>query len=148
VPVIGPVHNAAGYLLSEMLGCRVEYKEDVPPQVIPAGRTDLELDVEAVFKGEPIGRLKALVGAMKACHGRVAGDVNWSGILNLALDLRGQDIFLDMLDRPEDVRVLFGRLADVIDRFTAYVERETGTTSISVNRTVRHLRPPVFLHSE
>ena len=52
-PLIGPVHNAAGYLLSEMLGCRVEYKEDAPPQVVPAGRQDLELDVEAAFAGQP-----------------------------------------------------------------------------------------------
>jgi hypothetical protein len=37
LPVIGAVHNAAGYLLSEMLGCQVLYKEDSAPQVIPAG---------------------------------------------------------------------------------------------------------------
>jgi hypothetical protein len=146
--VLGPVHNAAGYLLSEMIGCRVEYKEDAPPQVIPAGREDLDLDAEAVFRSQAFGRLKGLAEALKRGHGRVTGDVNWGGILNLALDFRGQAIFLDMLDRPEDVRVFFGRLADIIERFTSYVEGETGTTSVSVNRTVRHLRPPVFLHSE
>ena len=32
LPVLGPVHLAAGYLLSEMLGCKVEYKDDKPPQ--------------------------------------------------------------------------------------------------------------------
>jgi len=148
LPVIGPVHNAAGYLLSEMLGCRIEYKEDVPPQVVPAGREDLELDVDAAFRSEAFGRLTRLVEALKRSHGRLAGDVNWGGVLNLALDLRGQAIFLDMLDCPEDVRVFFGRIAGVIDRFTAYVEGETGTTSVSVNRAVRLLRPPVFLHSE
>jgi hypothetical protein len=146
--VIGPVHNAAGYLLSEMIGCRVEYKEDAPPQVIPAGREGLELDVEAAFRSEPFRRLEGLVASLRRGHGRVAGDVNWGGILNLAMDLRGQDVFLDMLDRPEDARLFFGRIAEVIDRFTAYVEGETGSTSVSVNRTVRHLRPPVFLHSE
>jgi hypothetical protein len=146
--VIGPVHNAAGYLLSEMIGCRVEYKEDAPPQVIPAGRADLELDVEAVFAGQPFLRLRRLVEALKRTHGPVVGDVNWGGILNLALDRRGQDIFLDMVDRPEEVRTFFARIAEVIDRFTSYLARETGTTSISVNRTVRHLRPSVFLHSE
>jgi hypothetical protein len=146
--IIGPIHNAAGYLLSEMIGCRVEHKEDGPPQVIPAGRQDLELDVEAVFAGQPFLRLRRLVEVLKQTHGPVAGDVNWGGILNLALDRRGQDIFLDMHDRLEDVRVFFSRIAEVIERFTSYIEGETGTTSISVNRTVRHIRPPVFLHSE
>lgn len=28
LPVIGPVHNAAGYLLSEMLGCEIRYHSD------------------------------------------------------------------------------------------------------------------------
>jgi hypothetical protein len=148
LPLIGPVHNAAGYLLSEMIGCRIEYREDAPPQVVPAQRQDPDLDVESAFSGEPFHRLTRLVEVLKRNHGHVVGDVNWSGVLNLALDFRGQDIFLDMLDRPAEVRTFFGRIAEIIDRFTGYIERETGTTSISVNRTVRHLRPSVFLHSE
>ena len=147
-PSIGPVHNAAGYLLSEMLGCRVEYAVDAPPQVVPARRQDLELDVDAAFASPAFLRLKRLVGELKASCGRVAGDVNWGGILNLALDVRGQDIFLDMADRPEAVRTCFGRIAEVIDRFTSFIEGETGTTSISVNRLVRRLPGSVFLHSE
>jgi hypothetical protein len=148
LPVIGPVHNAAGYLVSEMIGCRVEYREAEPPQVIPARRPDLRLDVEAAFSGSAFNRLRNLVGVLKRTYGYVWGDVNWSGILNLALDWRGQDIFLDMIDRPDEVRAFFGRLAEVIERFTSYVESETGSTSISVNRTVRHIPEPVFLHSE
>jgi hypothetical protein len=148
LPALGPVHNAAGYLLSEMIGCRVEYSRNAPPQVVPARRQDLEIDVEAAFRGEAFLRLKGLVEVLKRSHGRLVGDVNWGGILNLALDFRGQDIFLDMLDRPEAVRAFFGRIAELIDRFTAYVQGETGTTSISVNRLVRHLPGPIFLHSE
>jgi hypothetical protein len=148
LPVLGPVHIAAGYLLSEMLGCRVEYRDDAPPLVVPAGRQDLALDVEAAFASPAFLKLKRLADGLRRAHGRVVGDVNWGGILNLALDLRGQEILLDIVDRPGDVRAFFGRLAEVIDRFTSYVEGETGTTSISVNRTVRHIRPPVFLHSE
>ncbi|MHC4658623.1 MAG: hypothetical protein ACYS83_05515, partial [Planctomycetota bacterium] len=43
LPVVGAVHLAAGYLLSEMLGCEVEYKEDAPPQVICAKLQDLTI---------------------------------------------------------------------------------------------------------
>lgn len=148
LPVIGPVHNAAGYLLSEMIGCRVEYREAEPPQVIPAGTKSLTLDVERAFAGPAFGQLQDLVGDLKRSFGYVTGDVNWGGILNLALDLRGQDIFLDMVDRPADVHAFFKRIAEVIERFTSYIADETGSTSISVNRTVLHLRGPVFLHSE
>jgi len=148
LPVIGAVHNAAGFLVSEMLGCRVDYKEDAPPLVVPANRPDLEIDVEGAFESAAFRRLMKLIDALKARYGYVTGDVNWAGILNLALDLRGQAIFLDMVDRPEEVRIFFRRIAEVIERFTKIIVRETGTTSISVNRTVRHIREPVFLHSE
>ncbi|OGD21261.1 MAG: hypothetical protein A2W03_09585 [Candidatus Aminicenantes bacterium RBG_16_63_16] len=147
-PVIGPVHNAAGYLLSEMLGCRVEYKEDAPPQVVPANRPDLEIDIEGAFASAAFLRFRGLVEALKKRFGYVSGDVNWGGVLNLALDLRGQDFFLDLGDRPGKVAVFLDRIARSIDRFTTFVQRETGSTSISVNRTVRHLRGSVFLHSE
>ena len=148
LPVIGAVHNAAGFLISEMLGCRVDYKGDAPPLVVPANRPDLEIDVEGAFASAAFRRLTVLIDSLKARDGFVTGDVNWAGILNLALDLRGQAIFLDMVDRPEEVRIFFRRIAEVIDRFTRIIVRETGTTSISVNRTVRHLQGPVFLHSE
>ncbi len=148
LPVVGAVHNAAGFLPSEMIGCRVVYAADGPPQVIPADQPDPELDVEAAFESAAWRRFAALVEGLRARFGYVVGDVNWGGVLNLALDLRGQGIFLDLADRPAAARSFFVRIARVIDRLTAIVERETGSTSISVNRTVRHIRGPVFLHSE
>lgn len=148
LPVIGAVHNAAGYLLSEMLGCKVEYREGGPPEVIPARRQDLSIDIEGAFSGRPFRRLLNLIEALKRRYGYVVGDVNWSGLLNLAMDVRGQDILLDFLERPDEVRLFLGRIAKIIDRFTNMIALETGTTSISVNRTVRHIQGPVFLHSE
>jgi hypothetical protein len=131
-----------------MLGCQVDYLEDAPPLVIPANRPTLEVDVEGAFASDAFHRLRKLIEALKSRFGYVTGDVNWGGVLNLALDLRGQAVFLDMADRPEAVRVFFQRIAEVIERFTSFVARETGTTSVSVNRTVRHIEGPVFLHSE
>lgn len=148
LPVIGPVHNAAGYLLSEMLGCNIEYHADSAPDVIPAHRDTLAIDPETPFRSKAFQRFEKLRGALKVQYGRVTGDVNWSGVLNLALDLRGQELFLDFLDTPDVVGEQFRNLAVVIENFTNTVETETGTSSISVNRLVRHQPKPVFLHSE
>ena len=74
--------------------------------------------------------------------------MNWSGILNVALDLRGQDVFMDMHTAPREIEQSFNRIAKVIERFVEIVESRTGTSSISVNRNVRHFDRPVFLHSE
>jgi len=147
-PEVGPVHLAAGYIIQEMLGCQVDYIEDQPPQVIAANRTDLVLDPNAAFESQVFKDFAALMEALKTRYGYLCGDVNWTGILNAALDLRGQVLFMDMLDKPEEMRRYFESIAAVIERFVNIIELETGTSSISVNRTVRHIKGPIFLHSE
>lgn len=148
LPVIGAIHNAAGFFVSEMLGCEVRYRADAAPEVVPAALPKLEIDVERPFSSPALRRYLDLCSQLKARFGYLVGDINWGGVLNIALDLRGQDVFLDMVDAPERTKAEFRKLALVIERFVDGVQAATGTSSISVNRTVRHLRPAVFLHSE
>jgi hypothetical protein len=148
LPLVGPVHLAAGYLVSEMLGCEVEYKADAPPQVHPRGQDRLVVDEEGAFKSTAFRRLESLIDQLSARHGYVAGDVGWAGILNLALDLRGQELLMDLADQPDRVAAFFGQISRVIERLVDFVESRTGSSSISVNRNVRHRPGAVFLHSE
>jgi len=148
LPVIGAVHNAAGFFVSAMLGCEVRYRADAAPEVIPAGLTRLDIDPERPFRSRPMHQYIALRDKLKERFGYIIGDINWGGVLNIALDLRGQDVFLDMIDEPDRTKAEFRKIATVIERFVTGIEAETGTSSISVNRTVKHIRPAIFLHSE
>lgn len=148
LPVIGAVHNAAGYLVSEMLGCRIEYFGDAPPQVYPAHHEELKIYSENIFKTPVFKKLETLLDKLKSKYGYLYGDINWGGILNSALDLQSEKIFTDFFDKPEETRDYFKNIAQVIEQFTNFVAGETGTTSLSVNRLVYHLDKPVFLHSE
>ncbi|MCY1722039.1 hypothetical protein OU798_16915 [Prolixibacteraceae bacterium Z1-6] len=147
-PEIGAVHLAAGFLLSEMMGCKVNYSESHPPQVIAADQDKLLIDVDAVFESAAFKRTIALFDQLKSKHGYLTGDINWGGILNLAMDVRGNQILMDMMMDPDAVKAYFTQIAEVILKFTSLVKQHTGTTSISVNRVLRHLEKPVFLHSE
>ena len=147
LPQIGAVHLAAGFLLSEMMGCEVQYNEDTPPQVHPANMDELCVDLDAAFHSPAYLRFQQLVDALKSQYGYLVGDVNWSGVLNLALDLRGERFFMDLYDQPDQARTFLETIAQFISRFIGVIERETGTTSISVNRTVRHFQKPICLHS-
>ncbi|MHC4361401.1 MAG: hypothetical protein ACYSTZ_01135 [Planctomycetota bacterium] len=89
LPVVGAVHLAAGYLLSEMLDCKVEYKQDAPPQVLCAKMGNLDISADAAFESPAYKRFERLAESLKAKYGYLTGDVNWGGILNIALDLRG-----------------------------------------------------------
>jgi len=148
LPVVGPVHLAAGYLISEMLGCRVDYLPDCPPQVKPLNLDRLEISPDSAFQSPAFKRTEKLFDALRERHGGLLGDINWGGVINVALDLRGAAIFLDMYDRPDEVHRFLGQIAEVMDRFTQMVCHATGTTSITGNRNVRHIAEPVFLHCE
>jgi hypothetical protein len=148
LPQIGPVHLAAGYLTSEMMGCRVEYAEDAPPQVIAANRDRPGISRDAPFGNTAFKRYENLLDGLKTRYGYLCGDIGWGGVLNTALDLRGQEFFFDLVDTPEEAARFAADIAAVIERFTLHVREATGTTSISVNRNVRHIPAPVHLHSE
>ncbi|MCX7426381.1 MAG: hypothetical protein NTW96_12255 [Planctomycetia bacterium] len=147
-PVVGAVHLAAGWLISEMLGCRVEYLEDSPPRVVAANVDSLEVKPGAAFAGPAYRRFTNLADSLRTRFGHLEGDVNWGGVLNTALDLRGERFLMDLLESPDAAARFTSGIAEVIERFTSEMARATGTTSISVNRNVRHFAKPVFLHSE
>ncbi len=147
-PEIGAVHLAAGFMLSEMLGCEVKYTDNHPPAVIAANKEHLEIDVEAAFNSKVYKDFLNLTESLKLKYGYLTGDVNWGGVLNIAIDLRGEQILMDMMMSPDEVIIYFNSIAAAIEKFTGQIASETGTTSISVNRTVRHLAKPAFMHSE
>jgi hypothetical protein len=147
-PEVGAVHLAAGFMLSQMLGCDVEYMADNPPQVIPLNIDKLDIDLPEAFNTDIYNKFKVLLEKLYDKYGYLTGDVNWGGLLNIALDLRGQDLFFDMIEEPEHVQAELNKIGRLIERFVGDIQKVTGTSSISVNRNVLHFEKPVFLHSE
>ena len=148
IPLIGAVHLAAGFLVSEMLGCVVQYRENTAPQVLCAHRDSLGIDIHEAFDSRAFKRFEGLMEALKLGFGYIKGDVNWAGVLNIAMDLRGERIFTDMFDKPNEVNQFFSKIGALLEKFVAGIQKETGSSSISVNRNVRHIEKPVFLSSE
>lgn len=148
IPLIGAVHLAAGFLVSEMLGCKVRYRENAAPQVLCADKRSLDIDIHEAFNSRVFKKFHELREALKREFGYIRGDVNWAGVLNIALDLRGERIFTDMFDAPDEVNAFFSKIGALLEKFVAGIQKETGSSSISVNRNVRHIARPVFLSSE
>jgi len=147
-PEIGAVHLAAGYIIQEMLGCKVVYQADAPPQVIPAALEKLDVNLINAFQSEAFFKLMTLTGQLKSRYRYLTGDVNWGGVLNIAMDLVGEQVFTDFYLQPEETKKQFQLIAGVIEKFVKGISVLTGTSSVSVNRNVRHIQKPVFLHSE
>ena len=149
-PVIGPVHLAAGFLPSAALGCQIRYFENASPEVVPANLTDdqaMALDAPDLETRPAFGKLIALMDALEAQYGFVEGDVNWEGVQNVALNLRGQQLFVDYYENPALARRLLDASAQTIAAMAAYVRRRTGSNSVAVNRIVGAVDRRISLHS-
>jgi len=149
-PVIGAVHLAAGFLVSAICGCDVKYYPDASPQVIcrnMAIEEFAEASQPEPGESKEFKALVKLIETLKEKYGYVKGDINWSGVQNLALDVLGQDLFIAYMDRAELVDRVFDKLTDVVLDFVNYIRGLTGTSSISVNRSIIHVDSAINLSS-
>ncbi|MFC2075881.1 uroporphyrinogen decarboxylase family protein [candidate division KSB1 bacterium] len=149
-PIVGPVHLAAGFITAEMLGCDVNFFDDASPEVVPRNLTEDEL---AGFQPPDLDRsprfndFVKLMDSLEARFGRIEGDINWAGIHNDAVNLRGQEWFLDYYSNPRLVERTLDLLRDFAIDFVSHLRRRTGTSSLSVNRIIDGIEPGINLHS-
>jgi hypothetical protein len=66
--------------------------------------------------------------------------------LNTALQLRGQQLYLDMLEDEGLVEHLFGVIAETQIAVAEYVRARTGTASVAVNRSILNVDPRIYVH--
>ncbi len=148
-PVVGPVHLSIGFAVQAMLGCAVRFSTDAAPWILCAELDDEQvwaLEVPDIETTSPMREIIAMMDALEAEFGYLEGDACWDGVQNIALDLRGQQLFLDYYDHPELVHHLFDVIARTTYRVADYFRRRTGTNSISNNRIVASVDPRLNLH--
>ena len=149
-PTVGPVNLAAGFLPSAVLGCEIKFVDEATIEVLPANLTDAQvmaLEVPDLEANPVFRKLMGLMDALEARFGWLEGDVNWEGVQNVALNLRGQQLFIDYYDNPALARRLLDIVAQTISAVARYLRRRTGTNSLSVNRIVGAVDPRISLHS-
>lgn len=149
-PVIGSRHVAGGFIVPALLDVEVRFEVNQAPCPVAAeiGRERaLALRVPQIETTWPMNLLLADMDALEREFGCVVGDFNLDGVLNTALQLRGQQFFLDMMEDP----ALAGHICDVVAETQLLVARlvaaHTGTTSVSVNRSIVNVDPAIYLHS-
>jgi hypothetical protein len=92
--------------------------------------------------------MNCLIDDMEALEkefGQVIGDFNTDGVLNTALVLRGQHLFMDLLDDEELVKHLFAVVAETEAALAEYVRARTGTSSVALNRSIVNVDPRIHI---
>jgi len=66
--------------------------------------------------------------------GQIDGYLNYQGVLNIAVKVRGQEIFLDMYDDPDFVHRFLGHIADTIESVSKLVQERQRRSGFYVNQ--------------
>ncbi|MBN2295119.1 MAG: hypothetical protein JXM70_22005 [Pirellulales bacterium] len=83
-----------------------------------------DLDNNAFF-GQLVDQVRRII----ELEGRCEGFINWQGVINIALRLRGPDLFMDMIDDAKACHHLFDTICTVIleaTRRLRILQRESG----------------------
>jgi len=149
-PVLFSDLIACGFLHSQLLGCEVVFKKDNAPTVMCA---QLDEDQAAaletpVLDESPLWqRVQAQIDEMGAEFGYVESAVNLMGVQNIAMDLRGQDLFFDYYDEPELAHHLLKTAADLSLDVGKRLAAKSRVLSGGVTSIVKQVRPEVYLTS-
>lgn len=109
---------------AEILGCELMWAEKAPPSVKthPLESSD---DIPDYIPKEHDGRIPVALNALKRLKDSAIGQNTAlygliCGPFTLASHLRGNDIFMDMIDKPEYVKALLAYTADVAEAMAGY----------------------------
>ncbi len=101
---------------AEVLGCNLQWADEVPPSVTSHPLASRTLDELPAFELEK-GRYPVAREAMVRCQETIGRDVALYGLITgpftLASHLRGSELFLDMMIAPDDVHRLLDFCANV-----------------------------------
>ena len=103
---------------AEILGCELHWADEVPPSVVTHPLEDDGVTVEDLPTFDRTkGRLPLVMSALEMLSREMGDEVALYGLIcgpfTLALHLRGNNIFLDMFDKPDEVKKLIDYCADI-----------------------------------
>ena len=124
------------YVIPWVFGCSLQYAPDRWPVFVKSARSrrDIEkLTVDSLLSDAPVEELFRQMDIIESEAGKIHGYLNWQGVLNNAFHLRGQDIFLDMIDSPDLVHNLFSLICDLMLALAQKVQERQRESGFYVN---------------
>ncbi len=141
---------ACGFLYSQLLGCEVVFRRDDAPQVLCAHMTDEEvrkLTAPSLDEHPLWQKVQRQIDGFQRVFGTVESAINLMGIQNIALDLRGEDLFYDYYDEPELEERLLTAAADLSLDIGKRLYAVSPAVSGGVTSIVKQVCPNVYLTS-
>ena len=139
------------YPVPHAFGIPLVYGRDRWPALDPGRRLSVKeierLDVVKVLQSPVVEEVFQQMEIIEKRWGCIHGYLNWQGVLNNAFHLRGQEIFFDMIDRPNFARHFFSVITEVLIGMAKMIQarqRHSGfpTDQFSVSNCVMNMISP------
>jgi hypothetical protein len=126
------------YPVPRAFGIPLIYGEDRWPALDPKRRLSPEeienLEAGKVLQSPVVEDIFRQMEIIEQRWGVVHGYLNWQGVLNNAFNLRGQEIFLDMFDKPDLVRHFFTVISEVMITLAREVQERQRASGFPVDQ--------------
>lgn len=121
------------YPVAHAYGRELWYRNNDWPELVPTDPMTLDemarLDHRTALNSGAMDEILRQIEVLHRRFGPVGGYINWQGVLNIAFQLRGQSIFLDMYDEPEIAHHFFDEITRtliILPQTIQARQRETG----------------------
>jgi methanogenic corrinoid protein MtbC1/uroporphyrinogen-III decarboxylase len=122
-------------MLPSIFGCEIVFEPDALPWAMPLNLSEdevMKLEVPDIFDSSPMTEMIKQIEYLQDKYGKVVGDINTTGVQNLALKIRGEQFYIDYFENPELCHHLLKICAESIIRLFQFVYKITGTGAIDV----------------
>lgn len=130
-----PIITFGMVMLPAVFGCEIIYEDEALPWAMPLNLSEEQcrnLRVPDLASSKPMDDVLRQIEVLKSEYGRVVGDINTTGVQNLALKLRGDSLYMDYFENPELARDLLDFCAESMIQLFKLVYPITGTGSVDV----------------
>lgn len=122
-------------MLPGVFGCELVFEKDALPWANPLNMS--EADIEKLQKPDilnswPMKEMVRQMDYLEGKYGKVVGDLNTTGVLNLAMKIRGEALYIDFFENPELCHKLMKLCAETMIELFHYVKKRTGTGALDV----------------
>jgi uroporphyrinogen-III decarboxylase len=130
-----PFITAGMITLPAVFGCEIVYEKDALPWAMPLNLSEdevMKLEVPDILSAWPMTEWIKQIDYFKGKFGKVIGDINTTGIQNLALKIRGDQLYIDYFENPQLSRHLLRICTACVKQLFEFNYKATGTGAIDV----------------
>lgn len=125
-------------VIPAVFGLAMRYVPDRWPLLDPGGVLTVEqverLDPSLALESPLVADIFGQMDTIEREWSRIAGYLNWQGVLNNAFHIRGQEIFLDMVERPDLAHHLFSVICETMIHLAAMVQERQRRSGFHIDQ--------------